>query len=162
VSDIPNDSFADFDRQQRSAFADWLWRIPLLLRWDGILPFLSPITVLSLTILHVPQPVVGLLGVLVPICVALGRAGIAQRQIVRVCGDEGSLGRQFTLAIAIILLLVLEVASTILVVMNAGLKEWGVAALLYVSYIGVISYALRPPRATAPGDDERLDDSGSL
>jgi len=145
VSDIPNDSFADFEPRP-SALVEWLWRVPLLLRWDGILPFLSPITVLSLTLLQMPGAIVGILGVLVPMCVALGRAGIAQRQLVRVCGDQGSLDRHFALAIAIILLLILEVTSTILVLMNAGVEVWGVAAVLYIGYVVVISYALRPPR----------------
>jgi hypothetical protein len=156
VSDIPNDWFADFDQQPRSALADWLWRVPLLLRWDGILPFLSPITVLSLSLVGMPRPIVGIFGVLVPICVALGRAGIAQRQIVRVCGGQGTLGRQFTVAIAIILLLILEVTSTILVVLNAGFKEWGLAAFLYVGYIGFISYALRPPPEIGPSGDSEI------
>jgi hypothetical protein len=156
VSDIPNDFFADFDQQPRSALAEWFWRIPLLLRWDGILPFLSPITVLSLSILQLPQAVIELFGVLVPIGVALGRAGIAQRQIGQVCGDRGTLDRQFSVAIAIILLLILDITSTILVIMNAGFREWAMAALLYVGYVGAISYALRRPRSTAPGDEERL------
>jgi hypothetical protein len=153
VSDIPNGSFADFDSGQRSALADWLWRIPLLLRWDGILPFLSPTTVLSLSILQAPPPIVGLLGVLVPICVALARAGLAQRQIVHVCGDQGTLDRHLSLAIAIVLLLFLEVLSTILVLVNLGLKEWSIVALLYVGYVVFISFALRPPRDSAQSDD---------
>jgi hypothetical protein len=141
----PEHSFADFDTQPRSALVDWLWRIPLLLRWDGILPFFSPTTVLTLTLLQVPQPVVCIIGVVVPICVALLRAGLAQQQIAQVCGNRGTLDRHLGVAVAIILLLVLEVTSTILVLQNAGLKDWAPAALLYVSYAAVISWALRPP-----------------
>ena len=141
----PENFYADFDTRPRSAVADWLWRIPLLLRWDGVLPFLSPTTVLTLTLLRVPQPIVGVLGVVVPICVALLRAGLAQQQIARACGNRGTLDRHLGLAVAIILLLVLEVTSTILVLQNAGLKDWAPAALLYVSYAAVISWALRPP-----------------
>jgi hypothetical protein len=150
VSDIPNDSFPVFDLEPRSALVDWFWRIPLLLRWDGVLPLLSPITVLSLSLLQFPRAVLGLLGTLVPVCVALARAALAQREIVRVCGDRGTLDRHFALAIAIILLLVLDVVTTILVMMNAGMREWSLAALLYVGYVMFIAYALRLPRAVDP------------
>ncbi len=145
-------SFADFEREPRSAVADWLWRIPLLLRWDGILPFLSPTTVLTLTLLQVPRPVLGIIGVVVPICVALLRAGVAQQQIARVCGNRGTLDRHLGVAVAIIVLLVLEVTSTILALQNAGLKEWVPAALLYVTYAAVISWALRPPAEERAND----------
>ncbi len=141
----PENFYADFESQPRSALADWLWRIPLLLRWDGVLPFLSPTTVLTLSLLRVPQPVVGVVGVVVPICVALSRAGLAQQQIARASGNQGTLDRHLGLAVAIILLLVLEVTSTMLVLQNAGIKDWAPTALLYVSYAAVISWALRPP-----------------
>ena len=150
MSNIPNDSFPVFDLEPQSALVDWLWRIPLLLRWDGVLPLLSPITVLSLSLLQFPRVVLGLLGTLVPVCVALARAALAQREIVRVCGDRGTLDRHFALAIAIILLLVLDVVTTILLMMNAGLREWSLAALLYAGYVMLIAYALRPARVSEP------------
>jgi hypothetical protein len=153
VSDVPSDSFPDFDRWQPSPVIEWLWRIPLLLRWDGVFPFLSPVTVLTLSVLQVPAGLLALLGVLVPICVALGRAGLAQREILRVCGDHGSLDRHLALAIAIILLLVLEILSTMLIAMNARLASWAPVALLYAGYIGFIAFALRPARKTGLNDD---------
>jgi hypothetical protein len=126
---------------------DWLLRrIPATLGWDGLLPLVSPIcTLISAQGPHFLQSVVV---TFVPMVVALVRAKIGRRQLVRACGDDKNVNRQGALGIAIVLLLALEVVTSILV-LDKRAPSWGAfgeAALLYLGYFACITYALRPPR----------------
>jgi hypothetical protein len=93
-----------------------------------------------------------------PIIVALVRAGIAQKQLERVCGYRGAFIRQLTLAIAIALLMVLEIATSVFVLANAPLEFWGLAILLYAAYFACISFALRPSVRVARSADGNFGD----
>jgi hypothetical protein len=123
--------------------------------WDGLLPLVSPIcTWISARGSHFLQSVVV---TFVPMIVALVRAKIGRRQLVRVCGNADDRNRQAALGSAIVLLLFLEVVTSILIlgkqVMSWG--EWGEVALAYLGYLVCITYALRPPKPAAaevPGE----------
>ncbi|HEV8000855.1 MAG TPA: hypothetical protein VGP63_13310 [Planctomycetaceae bacterium] len=137
----------------RSLRGDWVWRrLPSMLSWDGLLPLVSPVcTLISAQGPHFLQSVAV---TFVPMAVALVRAKIGRRQIVRACGDGEDANRQLALGSAIVLLLFLEVVTSILVLGKPAMS-WANVALLYVGYFACITYALRPPKpnvAEVPGE----------
>jgi peptidoglycan/LPS O-acetylase OafA/YrhL len=146
-------STVEFESRPRSRWTDWLSRrIPSMLGWDGLLPLVSPIcTWISAQGPHFLQSVVV---TFVPMVVALVRAKIARRQLVRACGNAEDTNRQLALGSAIVLLLVLEVVTSILI-LGQQVMSWGGAALVYLGYFLCIAYALRPPKsnvADLPGE----------
>jgi hypothetical protein len=157
MSDTSGRAAADLDSRPHSAWAERLWlRLPSLLNWDGLLPLIAPSSTMLVSLVPGWLGLGPLVAVFVPILVALARAAIAQRQIERACGDGRTFLRQIVLAMAIVLLLFLEITTSALILANAPLKFWAFAAIVYVAYFGCISYALRRP-ATLPVDDGRLE-----
>lgn len=81
---------------------------------------------------------------LVPVMFALIRAHIGTRQLAQACGGEPTLGRQFTLGIAIVFLLLFDGYSIMLQFVNdEPASAWLVAIALYVVYFVTIMAALR-------------------
>ncbi len=123
-----------------------------MLGWDGLLPLVTPIcTLISAQGPHFLQSVVV---TIVPMIVALVRAKIGQRQLVRTCGDGKNNNRQRAMGSAIVLLLFLEIVTSTLV-LGKPIMSWEGGALLYVGYLVCITYALRPPKpslAEPPGE----------
>jgi hypothetical protein len=145
MSDSADSSVIDLEMRPHSSAGEWLRRwMPFVLSWDGILPCISPICTLAANAAPQGLVAVRVLAVLVPVGVALARAAIAQRQLDRVRVGERALLRPFVLAFAIVLLLFLEIGTSLLVLADAPLRFWGLAVIVYAAYFGCISYALRP------------------
>lgn len=125
---------------------DRLFRIWSVIRWDGVLPFVAPSCTLVAGVFFGPGDAIAALAtVIVPIIVALARAHLAQEQLRR--AGNGLL-RTFGLAVAIVLLLLFEIASCMLgLVPGAPLQVWCGTGLLYVTYLLFIYFTLRPASA---------------
>jgi hypothetical protein len=142
--DSPDGFGANAGSQRRAHwFERTLRRIPSILQWDGLLPLVSPMC--TLATLRAPHILQSMAVSLVPMVIALVRAKIGKRQLARACGDAGDSNRQLALGAAIVLLLGLEIFSSALI-LGKGNELWILVAVLYVGYLGCISYALRPPR----------------
>lgn len=126
---------------------DRLFRVFSVMRWDGVLPFIAPCSTLLAGVFLGPGHPVAVVGTLfVPIAVALARAALAQKQLDR--AGNGLL-RTFGLAIAIALLLLFEILSSVLgQVPDAPLSVWGIAGLLYATYLLFIYFTLCPASAS--------------
>jgi hypothetical protein len=141
MTDTPHGLIAEIDSQPRSWWKDWLRRLPSLLKWDGLLPLVSPICTLISAQCH--AFVQSCAAVFVPMVIAFVRTKVAQRQLVRACGDGGDRNRQAALGSAIVLLLFLEVVTSAQI-LGKPIMSWDAAALLYLGYLACITYALRP------------------
>jgi hypothetical protein len=114
-----------------------------MLAWDGLLPLVSPIcTWISAQGPHFLQSVVV---TFVPMAVAFVRAKVGRRQLVRACGNADDVNRQLALGSAIVLLLFLEVVTSVLI-LGQQMMSWGGVALVYLGYFMCIAYALREPK----------------
>ncbi len=127
-------------------------RIFRAIGWDGVLPVLvasGPVFVKAMFPKgHIAEVIAA---VLVPILAALIRASVGWRQIARVCHDRAPWLRQMALAAAIVLLLLFEVAVSVLTFAgDAPASAWWLPAVLYAAYIFMITRALRPEPAS-PG-----------
>jgi hypothetical protein len=142
--DVAQHSIDEARSPPRLQWTDWLSRrIPSMLGWDGLLPLVSPIcTWISTRGPHFLQSVAV---TFVPMAVALVRAKIGRRQLVRACGNAEDQNRQLALGSAIVLLLFLEVATSILI-LGQQMMSWGGVGLVYLGYFACITYALRPPK----------------
>ena len=82
-----------------------------------------------------------------PMLAALLRAMVGGWQLEELCEGSPRLNRKLTLALAIILLMCLEILVSFL--FNAKIRDadaWSVALLLYAAYFLTIRFTLRRPR----------------
>jgi hypothetical protein len=117
--------------------------------WDGLLP----VAVLLANIVprHVlPNPNAWLIAgtsFVVPLVAALIRASAAQNQLRVACGrEQPGVLRRLAVALAIVLLLLFEIAAGVMTWMNnVPNRHWMIAGAVYAAYVLVISAALAPP-----------------
>ncbi len=143
VSETPDDLEVRGELPARSR-SEWFWRrLPSTVGWDGLFPLVSPLCAyLSAQASPFVQSVVV---TFVPMGVALARAKIGRRQIERACGNGDDTNRQLALGGAIVLLLALEVFTSIALLGKPG-ESWERIALIYAGYMACISFALRRPK----------------
>jgi|SRR5579863_5295908 len=114
--------------------------------WDGLLSIGAAVAMIVIrATLKAGHPLEVIAILLIPMIIALIRAGIAHRQLARACSEVPSLPRQVVFALAISLLFLFEICAGVLTrVPNAPVEWWAIVALLYVAYFACIAWALRP------------------
>lgn len=117
--------------------------------WDGILPF--TVALLPLIVKHAfPRGHIAEVVVLiVPLLAALVRTHFGWARLIRLFESNVPWTRQVALAMAIVLLLVFEVGTTIATLVgNDFPKElWCYPIVSYVAYFVTICWTMRPPHA---------------
>jgi hypothetical protein len=118
----------------------------LIVTWDGLLPAaIAAGPAIAENVFPKSDAAEIVVAVLVPIVAALIRSGVGVRQIGRITGDPIPRGRQLALAVAIILLLVLEgFVAALTFADDEPWSAWLTPIVLYVCYLVSIAMALRP------------------
>ena len=124
---------------------DWLLSV---IGWDGCLPVLVAFSPELLRLVLPDRDIAEVTSILViPMVAALIRTQHGYRQIEKRFGRV-SLGRQLLFGCAIIVLLVFEIgaAGATSSPRNTPPSGWLLAAVFYLTYLGLIVQALRPQR----------------
>lgn len=113
---------------------------------DGILPLVVAVAPLIIQILFGPRHIAEVVAaILLPIVLALYRSHTGTRQLSEICQGRIPWGRQLTLAVAIVLLLLFEMYVMVLhFADDEPPAAWIVAVVLFVAYVVTILMALRP------------------
>jgi hypothetical protein len=121
---------------------DWLLSV---VGWDGCLPVLVAFSPLILPLALPNRDLAEVTAVLLmPMLAALVRTQHGYRQLEKRFGRV-SLGRQFLLACAIIVLLVFEISAGVVhSARGAPASGWILATAIYFVYLGLITLVLRP------------------
>ncbi len=138
---------------------EWFWSA---IGWDGFLPVAIASYPAIVCLAFPGNPAANFLMVVwVPIIAALFRAHHGYYQIEKRVGGRASLGRQFFLGCAIILLLVFESLSAALHgAAGAPPSVWLVAGVVYLCYLALTMIALRPARVVKPIESQSLAEVG--
>lgn len=115
-----------------------------IIAWDGVLPLLVALAPVSARHLFPDSYLAALTAaLLIPFSAAMTRAHIGMRQIARVCAGHAPWWRQVALALAIILLLLFEIAVGVMTLAkDIPPTGWWFAIAFYVMYLVVITFAL--------------------
>lgn len=129
-----------------------LWRRLLTsAAWDGLLPvFVVSIPFAIRLFWQQNEIFVALATFVVPVCAAMFRAAIAHDELVRICSGSVSYTRQAGISLAIILLLLCEIAVGALSQMNdEPVRAWIIPVGFYSVYLVTITATLSPPATTS-------------
>ncbi len=129
------------------------------LGWDGALPLLTALGPVAIKAIW-PQPpaAAGFVLVLSPPVAAFIRSQIGWHQIAKRCGGRAPWLRQIAMAAAIVLLLVFEIAVSVLTFAAAfPASAWCIPAAFYAGYLVMIGLALRPaPENSNPSGETNV------
>jgi hypothetical protein len=129
-----------------------------ILAWDGLLPLGIVMIPTALEMLKLDGILIGLVVFLTILAAALIRAHVAHIRIHEICDGRPTFLRQLALAMAIVILLLFEsIASILQNVQPREPEPYVVLLLLYLAYLVIIVWALRPlPRPPVDPDDDRV------
>lgn len=128
--------------------SDRLWRRMLMsAAWDGLLPvFVISIPFAIRLFWRQNDILIVLATFVVPVCAAIFRAAIAHDELIRICNGNVGYLRQLGVSVAIILLLLCEIAVGVLSQANdEPARAWIIPVGLYALYLVVITGTLQPP-----------------